>query len=83
MKKTGANIWNEEVFCVLKCNIEDDKVEIICRKSDYAHYLYGERMGFPKQYECRNLSAGCILETMDGYYIVEELKIPHIQLCYK
>ena len=73
MKKTGANIWNGEVLCVSEFNIEDDKVEIICKKSDYAHYLYGERMGCPKGYECKNLSAGCLLETIDGYYIVGEL----------
>ena len=73
MKKTGANIWNGEVICVSKCNIEDDEVEIICKKSNYAHYLYGERIGCPKGYECKNLSAGCLLETIDGYYIVGEL----------
>ena len=73
MKKTGANIWNGEVICVSKCNIEDDEVEIICKKSNYAHYLYGERIGCPKGYECNNLSAGCLLETIDGYYIVGEL----------
>ena len=73
MKKQGANIWNGEVLCVSECNIEDDKVEIICKKSDYAHYLYGERIGCPNEYECKNLSAGCLLETIDGYYIVGEL----------
>ena len=73
MKKTGANIWNGEVLCVSECNIEEDKVEIICKKSNYAHYLYGEKIGCPKQYECKNLSAGCLIETMDGYYIVGEL----------
>lgn len=31
MKKTGANIWNGEVLCVSECNIEYDKVEIICK----------------------------------------------------
>lgn len=73
MKKTGANIWNGEVLCVSECNIGEDNVEIVCKKSNYAHYLYGEKMGCPKQYECRNLSAGCLLETKDGYYIVGEL----------
>ena len=73
MKKTGANIWNGEVLCVSECNIEEDKIEIICKKSDYAHYLYGERIGCQKEYECKNLSAGCLLETIDGYYIVGEL----------
>lgn len=73
IKNTGINIWNGEVLCVSECNIRDDKVEIICKKSDYAHYLYGERIGCPSQYECKNLSAGCLLETIDGYYIVGEL----------
>ena len=73
IKNTGINIWNGEVLCVSECNIGDDKVEIICKKSDYAHYLYGERIGCPRKYECKNLSAGCLLETIDGYYIVGEL----------
>ena len=29
--------------------------------------------GALKKYECRNLSAGCLLETIDNYYIVGEL----------
>ena len=73
MKRKGVNIWNGEVLCVSKCNIEDDKVKIICKRSNYAHYLYGEEIGCPKRYECKNLSAGCLLETIDGYYIVGEL----------
>ena len=70
---TGTNIWNGEVFCISKCNIKDEEVHINCKKSDYAHYLYGERVGLPKEYECRNLSAGCLIETMDGYYVIWEL----------
>ena len=73
MKSQGANIWNGEVLCVSACNINDNVVNIICKKSDYAHYLYGERIGCPIEYECKNLSAGCLLETIDGYYIVGEL----------
>ena len=73
MRSTGANIWNGEVMCVSDVNISDKQVEIICKKTDYAHYLYGERVGCSKEYECRNLSAGCLLETSDGYYVVGEL----------
>ena len=73
MKETGANIWNGEIFCVSKCTIEDDKIEIICKKSNYAHYVYEERIGCSKKYKCKSLSAGCLLETVDGYYIVGEL----------
>lgn len=73
IKSTGANVWNGEVLCVQECNAEEDRVEIVCKKSDYAHYLYGERCGCPKEYECKNLSAGCLIETIDGYFIVGEL----------
>ena len=73
MKRNGANIWNGEVLCVSECNIQENEVQIICKKSDYAHYLYGERIGIPQKYECKNLSAGCLLETIDGHYIVGEL----------
>lgn len=73
IKQTGANIWNGEVFCVSECNIKDEIAKIICNKSDYAHYLYGEKIGVLKQYECKSLSAGCLIETVDGYYIVGEL----------
>ena len=73
MKDAGANIWNGEVMCVSSVNITDYQVEIVCKKSDYAHYLYGERIGCQKEFECKNLSAGCLLETSDGYYVVGEL----------
>ena len=73
MKKNGANIWNGEVLCVSDCNIDDNSIEITCKKTDYAHYLYEERVGCAKEYECKNLSAGCLFETSDGYYVIGEL----------
>ena len=73
IKKTGAEIWNGEIFCISKCKIKDKEVEIICNKSDYAHYMYGEKIGLSREYECRNLSAGCLVETIDGYYLIGEL----------
>ncbi len=73
IKNSGANVWNGEVFCVTNYKVEDNYVEIVCKKSDYAHYLYEERIGCEKQYECRNLSGGCLIETIDGYYIIGEL----------
>lgn len=73
MQQTGANIWNGEVICVSSVHIDKSDVTITCKKSDYAHYLYGEKIGCPSGYECRNLSAGCLLETADGYYVIGEL----------
>ena len=73
IKNSGANVWNGEVSCVTSYSIEDDYIEIICKKSDYAHYLYEEKVGCEKKYQCRNLSGGCLIETIDGYYIIGEL----------
>lgn len=73
IKKSGTNVWNGEVLCVAQNNVSDQSVELICKKSNYAHYLYGERIGCPAEYSCKNLSAGCLLETIDNYYIIGEL----------
>ena len=71
--KSGANVWNGEVRCVAKNDVGEDTVELICKNSDYAHYLYGERIGLPEEYSCKNLSAGSLVETSDNFYIVGEL----------
>lgn len=73
IKESGANVWNGEVLCAAENSVTENSVELICKKSDYAHYLYGERIGCPKEYSCKNLSAGCLLETIDNYYVVGEL----------
>lgn len=82
IKNEGANIWNGEILCVAKNHIDNNELNIICKKSDFAHYLYGEKIGLPDQYCCRNLSAGCLLETIDGYLVLEELDetvaYPHV-----
>lgn len=73
IKSEGTNIWNGEVICVTDIKEVGETVEITCRKSDYAHYIYGERIGIEKEYECRNLSGGVLIETKDNYYFIGEL----------
>lgn len=67
------NMWNGEITCVGDCKIDENEIVITCVKSNYAHYLYDERIGLPQEYGCSNLSAGCLIETSDNYYIVGEL----------
>ena len=78
----GANVWNGDVLCVADIKIDENEVTLICKKSDYAHYLYEERIGCKDGYKCRNLSAGCMLETSDGYLVFGELannmSFPHV-----
>lgn len=69
----NPNLWNGELMCVGECRRVGDQILITCKKSNYAHYLYDERIGLPKEYACSSLVAGCLLETSDNYYIVGEL----------
>ena len=73
--KETPSLWNGELLCVNEF-VEDEKnkkIDIICRKSNYAHYLYNERIGIERKYSCSSLIAGCIFETSDGYYIAGAL----------
>ena len=73
--KETPKLWNGELLCVNEF-VEDEKnkkIDIICRKSNYAHYLYNERIGIERKYSCSSLIAGCIFETSDGYYVVGAL----------
>jgi len=73
MKQSGRNIWNGSILCVSSVDIGNSNVNLICKHSDYAHYLYEENIGCLPEYECRIISAGCFLETLDGYYVIGEL----------
>lgn len=72
-KSENLNLWNGELMCVDEYKREGNQIVITCKKSNYAHYLYDERIGLPKEYACSSLVAGCLLETSDNYYIVGEL----------
>lgn len=75
-------LYNGEVTCVSKYEYNDNELNITCQKSDFAHYLYDERIGLPLEYSCINISAGCLLETSDGYYVIgeldEKMSYPHV-----
>lgn len=71
--KENPTLWNGDIACVKSVKIEDNNIEILCPKSTYSHYLYQERVGLSKEYECRNISAGSLLETSDDYFVVCEL----------
>lgn len=72
-KSENSNLWNGELMCVGEYKREGNQIVITCKKSNYAHYLYDERIGLPQEYACSSLVAGCLLETSDNYYIVGEL----------
>jgi len=70
----NSNLWNGEIVCVTDYIEAETELTMVCQKSDYAHYLYDERIGLPDKYKCYNLFADSLLETQDGYYVIGELE---------
>lgn len=73
--KENPTLWDGDIACVSNIKIQANSIEVLCKKSKYSHYIYQERVGLPKEYECRNISAGALLETSDGYFVLGELDI--------
>ena len=51
----------------------EDKFRLTVQKTNYAHYLYDERVGLEGDLACYNLNGGILLETLDKKYIIGEM----------
>ena len=71
--KENPHLFNGEIWSVTKYEELPDKIQMSIQKTNYAHYLYEERVGIDKKYACYNISSGILLETKDGYYIIGEM----------
>ena len=71
--KENPHLFNGEVWNVTKFEELPDKLRLTIQKTNYAHYLYDERVGIEGQYACYNLYCGILLETKDEYYIIGEM----------
>ena len=71
--QANPHLFNGEVWTVTKCEELPDRIRMCIQKSNYAHYLYDERVGLEGNLACYNLNCGILLETIDGYYIVGEM----------
>lgn len=69
----NPHLFNGEVWSVTRFEELLDSIRIYIQKTNYAHYLYDERVGIDGQYACYNLNCGILLETKDGYYIIGEM----------
>ena len=74
-KQVEANphLFNGEVWSVSRFEELDEKIRITIQKTNYAHYLYDERVGLKGNLGCYNLNGGILLETSDGKYILGEM----------
>ena len=66
--KENPYLFNGETWNVVKKEETENAIKLYIQKTDYAHYLFDERVGIEGKYSCYNLHAGILLETKDNYY---------------
>ena len=71
----NPHLFNGEVWSVTKFEELEDRHRITIQKTNYAHYLYDERIGLEGGLGCYNLNGGILLETLDKKYILGEMDV--------
>lgn len=72
--KETPNLYNGQDYAVETIKETNDKIEILLVKSNYAHYLYDERIGIQEEkYRCYTPWGGILLQTKDNYFVVGEM----------
>lgn len=72
--KENPNLYNGQDYVVETVNETKDKIEMLVIKSNYAHYLYDERIGIKEnKYRCCSPWGGILLLTKDNYFVIGEM----------
>ena len=72
--KENPNLYNGHDYVVEKVKETEENIEMLVVKSDYAHYLYYERVGIQKEeYRCCSPWGGILLLTKDDYFVIGEM----------
>lgn len=72
--KENPNLYNGQDYVVEVVNETKDDIEMLVVKSNYAHYLYDERIGIKEnKYRCCSPWGGILLLTKDNYFIIGEM----------
>ena len=74
--KENPNLYNGQDYVVETVIETKDNIEMLVVKSNYAHYLYDERIGIQEEkYRCCSPWGGILLITQDNYFVVGEMNI--------
>lgn len=70
----NPNLYNGQDYVVETVNETKQNIEMIIVKSNYAHYLYDERVEIKeKNYRCYKSWGGILLLTKDNYFVIGEM----------
>ena len=72
--KENPNLYNGQDYVVETVTETEEKIEMIVAKTDYAHYLYDERVRIQEEkYRCCSPWGGILLLTRDNYFVIGEM----------
>lgn len=72
--KENPNLYNGQEYVVETVKETEKEIEMLVVKSDYAHYLYDERVGIQEEkYRCCSPWGGILLLTKDEYFVIGEM----------
>lgn len=72
--KENPNLYNGKDYVVEEVTETGEKIEMTVVKTDYAHYLYDERVGIQEErYRCCSPWGGILLLTKDNYFVIGEM----------
>lgn len=72
--RDNPNLYNGQDYVVESVNETDEQITMIIVKSNYAHYLYDERVGIKeKEYKSCSPWGGILLITNDDYLMIGEM----------
>ena len=70
----NPNLYNGTDYTIEKIEENKNEIKMIATRTNYAHYLYDERVGIKeKEYKCNVPWGGIILETKDNYLALGEM----------
>ena len=72
--KDNPNLYNGQDYVVETVKETEKEIEMLVVKSDYAHYLYDERVGIKEEKNrCCSPWGGILLLTKDEYFVIGEM----------
>lgn len=70
----NPNLYNGTDYTIEKIEENKNEIKMIATRTNYAHYLYDERVEIKeKEYKCNVPWGGIILETKDNYLVLGEM----------
>lgn len=72
--KENPNLYNGQDYVVESVIETEENIEMVVVKSNYAHYLYDERVKIQEEkYRCCSPWGGILLITKDDYFVIGEM----------